>query len=85
MFFSDYYIDLNKNLNMNLILSYKNIRNKFIVLYIKKKNNLYQLNNQNELYSDSLVYSKYYLYWKIYGCIYSEEIMNILYDIEFIK
>ena len=85
MFFSTYYIDLSPNSTINLISSYKNIRNKFILLYIRKKNNLYHINNSIQLYSDALIYSKYYLYWKIYGCVYSEEIMNILYDIEFMN
>ncbi len=86
MFFYSHYIDLSPNSNINLISSYKNIRNKFIMLYIKKNNNLYdKKNNASQLYSDALTYSKYYLYWKIYGCVYSEEIMNILYDIEFIN
>jgi hypothetical protein len=85
MFFLNYYIDFSPNSNINLISSYKNIRNKFILLYIKNKNNLYLKNNFTLLYLDALVYSKYYLYWKIYGCVYSEEIMNLLYDIEFIK
>lgn len=82
MFFYDYYVDLSPNYNINLISSYKNIRNKFILLYIKKK--LCHV-NKTQLYSDALIYSKYYLYWKIYGCVYSEEIMNILYDIEFVN
>ena len=85
MFFSDFYIDLSSNSNINLISSYKNIRNKFIVLYLKKKKNLYCVDSQNQLYFDALVYSKYYLYWKIYGCVYSDEIMNLLYDVEFIN
>jgi len=85
MIFSNYYIDLNQNSNINQISSYKNIRNKFIVLYIKKKKTLYHINNLSQLYSDALIYSKYYLYWKIYSCVYSEEIMNILFDIEFMN
>jgi len=83
MFFLNHYIDLSPNSNINLISSYKNIRQKFILMYIKKKNNLYSTNNQQLLYSDALVYSKYYLYWKIYNCVYSDEIMNLLYDVEF--
>ena len=84
MFYSTHYIELSTNSNINLISEYKNIRNKFILLYIKKKKLNYTINN-NELYSDAIIYSKYYLYWKIYGCVYSDEIMNILYDIEFIN
>lgn len=84
MFFSNYYVDLNKKLNINTILPYKNIKNKFILLYINKKNHLYDKNNFKQIYSDALIYSNYYLYWKTHGCIYSDDIMNILYDIEFI-
>lgn len=82
MFFSTHYIELNKNLTINLISSYKNIRNNFILEYIRKKKLNYL--TDKELYSDALIYSKYYLYWKIYGCVYSDEIMNILFDIEFV-
>jgi hypothetical protein len=85
MFLNSHYIELSQNSNINLISSYKNIRNKFILLYIKKKNNFQYDKNQNQLFADALIYSKYYLYWKIYGCVYSEEIMNLLYDIEFIN
>lgn len=84
MFFSTHHIELNSDSNINLISSYKNIRNKFILLYIEKKNSYYTC-NKKELYSDAIIYSKYYLYWKIFDCIYSDEIMEILYDIEFIN
>jgi hypothetical protein len=84
MFFSTHYTDLNSNTNINLISSYKNIRNKFILLYIKKKNINY-IGKNKELYSDAIIYSIYYLYWKIYGCIYSNEIMELIYDIEFLN
>ena len=83
MFFPTHHIELAHNSNINLISSYKNIRNKFILLYIEKKYSNH-IKNKNELYYDAIIYSKYYLYWKIYGCVYSDEIMNILYDIEFI-
>ena len=83
MFFSTYYIELNPNTTINLISSYRNIRKKFILMYIQKKK-LNYINNNKSLYSDAIVYSKYYLYWKIYGCVYSDEIMNIIYDVEFI-
>jgi len=53
-------------------------------MYIQKKNSNYTLGDK-KLYSDALIYSKYYLYWKIYGCVYSDEIMNMLYDIEFVN
>lgn len=81
MFFSTHYIEFDKNLTINLISSYKNIRNKFINNFIQKKKNNYC--NKKELYTDALIYSKYYLYWKINRCVYSDEIMNLLYDIEY--
>ena len=84
MFFSTHYIELAHNSTINLISSYKNIRNKFILLYMEKKNSNYT-NNNIELYSDAIIYSKYYLYWKIYGCVYTDEVMEILYDIEFVN
>ena len=83
MFFSTHYIQLSQDTTINLISSYKNIRKKFILMYIQKKK-LNYIKNESTLYSDALIYSKYYLYWKIYGCVYSDEIMGILYDVEFI-
>jgi len=80
MFFSTHHIELTPSLNINMISSYKNIRNKFILAYIEKN---YSTDVKNELYSEAIIYSKYYLYWKIYGCEYSNKIMSILYDIEF--
>ena len=83
MFFENYYITYSNNLTINSISSYKNIMNKFILKFISKKNSDYI--NKVELFSDALIYSKYYLYWKTFSCIYQENIMNILFDIEFIE
>ena len=83
MFFENYYITYSNNLTINSISSYKNIMNKFILKFISKKNSDYI--NKEELFSDALIYSKYYLYWKTFSCIYQENIMNILFDIEFIE
>ena len=82
MFFQNYYITYSNDLTINSISSYKNIMNKFILKFISKKEIDYP--NKNDLYSDALIYSKYYLYWKTFSCVYQENIMNILYDIEFI-
>lgn len=84
MFFEKYYINLTNKSNINFISYYKKIMNKFISIYIKKKKDSY-IKNINELYIDSIIYSKYYLYWKIYGCEYSEDIQNILFYIEYVK
>ena len=82
MFFLTHHIVLSSNSTMDLISSYKNIRIKFILMYIKKNISNKNLKS-NKSYLDALIYSKYYLYWKIYGCVYSDEIMNLLYDVEF--
>ncbi len=82
MFFHSYYIDNRENTTICNISSYKNIMDKFIIKFISKKKNNYI--NTDALYSDALIYSKYYLYWKIFNCVYKDDIMDILFDIEFI-
>jgi len=81
MFFENYYICYSKSITINSISSYKIIMNKFILKFIYDKKSEY---NNNDLYYNAIIYSKYYLYWKIFNCIYQDDIMNILYDIEFI-
>ena len=82
MFLENVYINFNKKLEINTIYSYKIIMNKFINKYIEK-NDINYLNKQL-LINDAILYSKYYLYYKIFNCVYDETIMNILYDIEFL-
>jgi len=53
---------------------------KFINKFVLKNNNNYS--NKKLLLNDAILYSKYYLYYKIFNCIYNENIMNIIYDIE---
>ena len=83
MFFENYYITYSNDLTINSISSYKNIMDKFILKFISKKK--FDYLNKKDLYFDAIVYSKYYLYWKIFSCVYQEHIMNILYDIEYIE
>lgn len=52
--------------------------NKFILHY---KNNYV---DKNELYNDAIIYSKYYLYYKSFNCIYANNIMEIIYNIEYL-
>lgn len=80
MFFENYHITYSNKLLIHSISSYKNIMNKFVIKFISKKKNNYE--NLNDLFSDALIYSKYYLYWKIYMCTYSNDIMEILYFID---
>jgi len=82
MFFENYYISYSPKLTINSISSYRNIMSKFILKFIEKKK--YNYTNKKTLYNEALIYSKYYLYWKTIGCVYDENIMNLLYDIEFI-
>jgi hypothetical protein len=53
--------------------------NKYIEIYA---DNYEKVKIDKEILTDAIIYSKYYLYYKTKNCIYSEEIMNILYDIE---
>ncbi len=80
MIFENYFVNYNNSLNINLITSYKNIRSKFIVKYI----NLYQYEytDNEKLFSDALIYSKYYLYYKIQNCVYDDNIMEIIFNID---
>ena len=48
-----------------------------------EKNHINYLNKQL-LINDAILYSKYYLYYKIFNCVYDDKIMNIIYDIELI-
>lgn len=80
MWFEDIYIKFNKRLIINNIFSYKIIMKIFINRYVKKY--FYSYSEKKILLNDAILYSKYYLYYKIFNCIYNEEIMNIIYDIE---
>ncbi len=82
MIFEKFYTDLDNKFNINSISSYKIIMKKFINNYI----NLYcsEYINESALFEDAIIYSKYYLYYKINNCIYSTKIMEIMYNIEFI-
>ena len=80
MIFENYFINYDNTLCINNLSSYKNIRTKFISKYI----NMYSFKYSKlpELYSDALIYSKYYLYYKVQNCVYTDEIMEIIYSIE---
>ena len=82
MFLENIYINFNKKLEINTIYSYKIIMKKFINVYIKKNDNNYS--DKKLLINDAILYSKYYLYYKIFNCVYDENIMNIIYDIELV-
>jgi hypothetical protein len=76
MFFQKYYIDLSNESNINSISSYKNIMTKFINNYIDN-------NDEEKNVNNALMYSKYYLYYKIMNSIYDDSVMKIIYDYEY--
>jgi len=80
MWFEDIYIKFNNKLEINTIYSYKIIMKIFVNKYVKKNSNNYS--DKKLLLNDAILYSKYYLYYKIFNCIYNGGIMNIIYDIE---
>jgi hypothetical protein len=83
MIFENYYVKFNLEFNINSISSYKIIMMKFINKFIKSKENSYK--NKYDLYADAIIYSKYYLYYKTHNCIYTDKIMEILYDVDLIN
>jgi hypothetical protein len=81
MFFENNYIHYSSKLLINSIPNYKNIMTKFINGYIKLNKIIYVDNNL--LVEDSIIYAKYYLYYKTKKCIYSDKIMEILNDVDY--
>lgn len=80
MYLENNYIHFSSKLIINSISNYKNIMTKFINIFIKLYKSKYT-NNQT-LIVDSIIYSKYYLYYKTKNCIYMDEIMNIINDVD---
>jgi len=73
MFINSNYITFNNNLSI-YNFHYNNIRTKFINYYLKFIDNNHQ---------KAIIYSKYYLYFTIYNCIYNQNIMNIINQVNF--
>lgn len=81
MFFQNNYVYYSNKLIINSIPKYKTIMTKFINAFIKLKKSTYEDNNK--LISDAIIYSKYYLYFKTKNCIYDNDIMEIINDLEY--
>jgi len=81
MFFQNNYVYYSNKLIINSIPKYKTIMTKFINAFIKLKKSTYEDNHK--LISDAIIYSKYYLYFKTKNCIYDNDIMEIIYDLEY--
>jgi hypothetical protein len=81
MYLENNYIHFSSKLIINSIPNYKNIMTKFINRFIKLYKSKYT--NNHTLVVDSIIYSKYYLYYKTKNCIYDDEIMDIINNIDF--
>jgi hypothetical protein len=85
MFFENSYIHFSPKLIINSISNYRNIMTKFINKYIEinteTTNNLQQIDKA--IISDAIIYSKYYLFYKTKNCIYGDEIMEVILNIEY--
>ncbi len=81
MFLEKNYIIFSDNLNINSISSYRVLMTKFINKYLEVYKENY-ISKYDKLLNDSLIYSKYYVYYKSLNCIYSDNIMEILYNID---
>ena len=82
MIFEKIYTKLDANLNICAISSYKVIMLKFINKYIETNESNYK--NKTNLFEDAITYAKYYLYYKTQKCVYSDDIMEIIYNIEYL-
>ncbi len=82
MIFENKHIDFNSKLNISSISSYRIIMSKFINKYIRINQGIYK--SKNKLYEDAIIYSKYYLYYKTQNCIYDNEIMEIIQNIDYL-
>ena len=80
MFLEKNYIIFSDDLNINSISSYRVLITKFINKYLEVYKENYK--DYDKLLNDSLIYSKYYVYYKSLNCIYSDNIMEILYNID---
>ena len=61
MILDNYYIKYSNNIESYSILSYRNILTKFTNAFI----NIYKNTFKNDVYEKSIIYSKYYLFYKI--------------------
>ena len=80
MILDNYYIEYSENIESYSISSYRKILTKFINVFI----NTYKDKYKNDVYEKSIIYSKYYLFYKTIKCEYNEDIMNIIYNVEYI-
>jgi hypothetical protein len=82
MFFENYYIQYSLYYNINNFSSYRILMTRFINMYIQMYNDNYS--DKKMLEEDSIIYAKYYVYYKNLNCTYSDKIMKIMYDIDYL-
>lgn len=76
MFLNNYFVEFKSNFEVYSIPSYTKIINNFINKYIEK---ICENDYNEENVKNAIIYSKYYLYYKTFNCIYDKEVMDILY------
>lgn len=75
-----YFIKYSSKCTESAIVPYNRIMRKFVLGYISV---CACTENSTCDYKKAFDYSKYYLYWKIYGCTWSDDIQKILYDVDY--
>lgn len=83
MFLENKFVNYSSELIIYSIPNYTTIMSKFINKYIDiyhDFNNIYSIYTEHA--KNAIIYSKYYLYYKIYNCVYEDNVMNIIFNIE---
>jgi hypothetical protein len=78
MILNNNYVEYSENIESYSICSYRNILTKFVNVFI------HVFKNTKDVHNKSIIYGKYYLFYKTLGCEYNKEIMNVINDVEFI-
>jgi hypothetical protein len=80
MIFERYHIKYSNNIECFSILSYR----KILTIFINEFINSYSEKYKNETFNKAIIYSKYYLFYKTINCEYNKDIMEVIYNIEYI-
>lgn len=80
MILNNNFIKYSENISSYSLCSYRNIVTKFVNIFIS----IYEKEFGEEVYNKSIIYGKYYLFYKTQGCIYNEKVMKIINQVEFI-
>lgn len=80
MILNNNFIKYSENINSYSLNSYKNIITHFVNIFIS----IYEKEYGNEVYNKSIIFGKYYLFYKTQGCTYNKKIMEIINQVEFV-